>query len=98
MFHYFEKLLNPYPDTTPVTPPKNFYKFSPKAVLEITNEVICKDLQENIEEMLVRGDEIGHRCALMAPAVSWPSSPLGRTIRTTNNSEKMITGARPEGR
>ena len=27
VFHYFEKLLNPYPDTTPATPPKNFYKF-----------------------------------------------------------------------
>ena len=27
MFRYFEKLLNPYPDTPPVTPPKDFYAF-----------------------------------------------------------------------
>ena len=27
MFHYFEKLLNSYPDTPPQTPPKDFYAF-----------------------------------------------------------------------
>ena len=27
MFQYFEKLLNSYPDTPPVTPPKGFYAF-----------------------------------------------------------------------
>ncbi len=27
MFRYFEKLLNPYPETPPVTPPQGFYAF-----------------------------------------------------------------------
>jgi transposase len=31
--------------------PKNFYKFAPKAVKDISNEVIRKDLEENIEEI-----------------------------------------------
>lgn len=31
--------------------PKNFYKFAPKAVSDISNEVIKKNLEENIEEI-----------------------------------------------